>query len=117
MAPEDTYDSRFLAGIDHFNREEFFEAHEVWEDVWNDCEPETRRFYQALIQAAVSLYHGLRGNETGARRLFHSGRRYMQPYRPIYLGLHIDPFWVAIEQRLNDPKAAMPRIDLAEKSA
>lgn len=101
--PPDTADSpdpRFLEGIDLFNRGEFFDAHEVWEDLWRDCGAPDRRFYQALIQAAVALYHFGRGNRTGAARLYHSGRRYMEPYRPAHRGLAIDAFWVAMAAHL-----------------
>ena len=28
------YDPRYLVGIVHFNRGDYFEAHEVWEDLW-----------------------------------------------------------------------------------
>ena len=27
-------DGRFARGIAHFNAQEFFEAHEVWEELW-----------------------------------------------------------------------------------
>ena len=87
------YDPRYLAGILLFNRHEFFEAHEVWEDLWRDCAAEPRRFYQGLIQAAVAVYHGSNGNVPGARRLFESGRRYMSAYPTPYLGLDGTRFW------------------------
>lgn len=96
----DIPDGHFLAGVEHFNRGEFFEAHEVWEDVWQDCPGADRRFYQALIQAAVAIYHFSRNNHAGAARLFHSGRRYMSAYRPMHLGLDIDRFWQAVEAHI-----------------
>ena len=108
MATPEEYDPRYLAGIDHFNREEYFEAHEVWEDLWNDCDSSDRRFHQSLIQAAVALYHWTRGNAVGARRLFLSGRRYMEPYRPWYHGLDVEAFWCAVEARLADALTDSP---------
>jgi predicted metal-dependent hydrolase len=96
----DTPDSRYPEGIAHFNRGEYFEAHEVWEDWWNECPAAERRFAQALIQAAVAVYHFNRGNRAGASRLFHSGRRYMQPYGPVYRGLNVDEFWRTMEAHL-----------------
>ncbi len=87
------YDSRYLAGIVCFNRADYFEAHEVWEALWMECPTAERRFVQSLIQAAVALYHWGRGNTAGADRLFHSARRYMEPYRPRYFGLDIAAFW------------------------
>jgi predicted metal-dependent hydrolase len=108
-------DPRYRAGIDLFNRGDYFEAHEVWEDLWRDCPASERRFYQALIQAAVAVYHFHRGNFTGADRLFHSGRRYMEPYRPQYLGLDIDPFWRQVELHLAHSLTAGVPISLAPR--
>jgi hypothetical protein len=96
------YDPRYLAGVDHFNRGEYFEAHEVWEDLWHDTAGPDRRFYQGLIQAAVAVYHASNGNVPGARRLFHSGRRYMSAFPPRHLGLDISAFWLAMETALAD---------------
>jgi predicted metal-dependent hydrolase len=101
MAAAD-YDPRYLAGIVLFNRRNFFEAHEVWEDIWGDCGSDERRFYQALIQAAVALLHFGNGNLAGARKLFASSRKYMEPYRPAYLGLDVVGFWAAMDQCFAD---------------
>src|SRR5262245_57419384 len=63
MAESETaYDPRYLAGVLFFNRRDFFEAHEVWEDLWQECTGPERKFVQALIQAAVALYHFGNGN-------------------------------------------------------
>jgi hypothetical protein len=101
-------DPRYLDGIALFNRGEYFDAHEVWEDLWRDCPAADRRFYQSLIQAAVAIYHHERGNLTGATRLFQSGRRYMGPYRPTHLGLDVDAFWTGVGRRLFDPTPGPP---------
>jgi predicted metal-dependent hydrolase len=115
----DSPDARFLAGVELFNRGEFFEAHEVWEDLWHECAAPDRRFYQALIQAAVAAYHWGRGNATGASRLYRSGRKYMEPYRPRYRGLDVDAFWDALAAHLagalgepGAPPAPAPKIAL-----
>jgi hypothetical protein len=93
-------DTRYEAGVALFNRGEFFEAHEVWEELWMDCPAAERRFVQALIQAAVAAYHFQRDNYAGAARLFRSGRRYMEPYRPVHRGLDVDGFWTQMESHL-----------------
>ncbi len=102
MAGTAEYDPRYLAGIAEFNRGDYFEAHERWEELWHDTAGPDRRFYQGLIQAAVAVYHAGNGNSRGARRLFHSARRYMSVYGPNHLGLHVTAFWVAIERALAD---------------
>ena len=117
----DSPDARYRAGIELFNRGEFFEAHEVWEDLWHECASADRRFYQALIQAAVAAHHWGRGNAAGANRLYLSGRKYMEPFRPGYMGLSVDDFWDAMARHLagalgetEAPPAPPPTITLEQ---
>jgi predicted metal-dependent hydrolase len=86
------YDPRYLAGILFFNEADFFEAHEVWEDIWQNTPGPERKFFQGLIQAAVALYHFGNGNLRGALKLFHSSRGYLQTFGPSYLGLDLQDF-------------------------
>ncbi|MEZ6071082.1 MAG: DUF309 domain-containing protein [Pirellulales bacterium] len=86
------FDTRYLDGIRYFNECDFFEAHEVWEDLWTDFEGDSRRFYQGLIQAAVALHHFGNGNTRGARKLNESCRKYLDPFRPWHEGLDLDRF-------------------------
>ena len=103
------YDPRYLAGLMLFNEREFFEAHEVWEDLWGDCAGPERRFYQGLIQAAVALHHYGNGNVRGATKLFRTGRAYMEAYGSPFLGLDVTGFWAAMGRCfapiLADPEA------------
>jgi uncharacterized protein len=92
------YDPRYLAGIVLFNRGDFFEAHEVWEDLWMHCTGPERSFYQGLIQAAVGLCHFCNGNLRGAVKLYNSSRDYMAKYGPAYLGLDNALFWRQMER-------------------
>jgi predicted metal-dependent hydrolase len=85
-----SYDPLYIQGIQHFNNREFFDAHEAWEELWTDNKSSSRLFYQGLIQTAVCLHHFGRGNTRGARKLYHSSRRYLDPYRPVHLGLDIE---------------------------
>jgi predicted metal-dependent hydrolase len=86
------YDERYLRGIDHFNRREFFEAHEVWEDLWIETNDDRKAFYHGLIQAAVALHHALRGNAGGARSLYARMRNNLDMFRPDAEGLDVDSF-------------------------
>lgn len=87
------YDERYLAGVLLFNRGDFFEAHEVWEDLWMETSGPEKQFYQGLIQAAVGLCHFCNGNLRGAKKLFHSSREYMAKYATHHNGLDQTVFW------------------------
>jgi predicted metal-dependent hydrolase len=66
-------DEKFQRGILHFNAQEFFEAHEVWEEVWLvEAEPE-KTFLQGIIQIAAAFHHYLRENPDGAESLLAAG--------------------------------------------
>lgn len=84
------YDARYLEGIRLFNDFEFFDAHDVWEELWADYQGPSRKFYQGLIQVAVCLVHFTNGNIHGARKLFDSSRIYLEPYRPFHEGIDLD---------------------------
>src|SRR5438128_8505658 len=91
------YDPRYLAGVVLFNRQDYFEAHESWEDLWSEAHGAERQFYQGLIQAAVGLCHFCNGNLRGALKLYHSSRDYMARYGSAYLGLDNAAFWRHME--------------------
>jgi hypothetical protein len=109
------YDPRYLAGILFFNQHDFFEAHEVWEDLWADSHGDERRFVQGLLQAAVGLYHFSGGNHGGAIKLYRSSRDYMAPCGSPFLGLDADAFWTQMEHCFR-PLLATPAPDRALRS-
>lgn len=62
--------SHYLQGIEYFNAGRYFDAHEVWEEIWLRSSGDSKLFYQMLIQAAVGLHHYERGNTRGARGMY-----------------------------------------------
>ncbi len=56
----------FYRGLDCFNRQFYYECHDLWEEVWGDAKGKEKLFYQALIMSAVSLYHFGNENLEGA---------------------------------------------------
>ena len=84
-----SYDERYLRGVEHFNKQDYFEAHEVWEDLWHATHGESRDFIQGLIQVTSSLHHFQNGNMRGARLLHDSGIELLAPYADVYMGLDL----------------------------
>ncbi len=56
-----------------FDRGEFFDAHELWEEVWRELAGEERLLVQGLIQIAAGLHHRQRGRARPAARLIAKG--------------------------------------------
>jgi hypothetical protein len=73
-------DERYLKFFDLFNERDFYECHEVLEDLWMETVDENRLYYQGLIQTATAFYHLENGNLAGARKLFESGLGYLERY-------------------------------------
>lgn len=61
---------QFSRGAALFNCGGFFEAHEVWEDLWRTMDGAGKKIMQGLIQAAAGAHHLQRGNRRGAEALF-----------------------------------------------
>ena len=114
-ADPSAYEPLYLDGIEKFNACDYFEAHEVWEELWTDYRGPSRKFYQALIQAAVALYHFGNGNLRGARKLHGSVHGYLEPYAPRHLGLDVTAFLAAFDACLAEVASSTaedPRAEL-----
>ena len=77
----------FRRGIDLFNQDEFFECHEVLEELWTPTRQPERWFLQSLIHFAVAFYHHRRGNRAGAVRQLNKGLKKIQGYLPAWGGI------------------------------
>ena len=86
--------SLFRQGIELFNRGEFYDCHEVLEEVWTPTKQPERWFLQSLIHFAVGFYHHQRDNKIGAVRQLAKGLRKIQGYLPAWGGVRT----AAIEQ-------------------
>ena len=91
-------DEKFQRGISHFNAQEFFEAHEVWEEIWLvEAEPE-KTFLQGIIQIAAAFHHYCRENPDGAESLLAAGIVKLLRFQADYRGLAIEDLRAAAKQ-------------------
>ena len=65
--------SSLVAGIELFNAQKFWHAHEAWERLWLAATGDEKTFLQGLIQLAAAYHHVQRGTFRGAIRLFEAG--------------------------------------------
>ena len=88
MVPEEApLTHEFERGVELFNAQEFYECHEVLEDVWRPSEGAVRIFLQALIHFAVGFYHHQQGNRTGAELQLGKALRKLAGFLPAYQGI------------------------------
>jgi nucleoside-diphosphate-sugar epimerase len=66
---DDPYVSALEHGARLFNREQFFEAHEVWEEIWKRESGDRRLLIHGLIQAAAAYVKWQRGEPSGTAKL------------------------------------------------
>lgn len=108
--PEE-YEEKYLEGLRLFNEEEFFECHDVLEELWSEVLGDDKKFYQGLIQASVALFHFGNENLGGARKLYHASREKLEPYGDYHLGLDLKTFLADFQfcfQELLDATGAYP---------
>jgi len=84
-------DPRFIRGLELFNQRDFYECHEIIEELWLETKPDPHSaLYKGVIQAAGALYQWERGYLGGAYRLFLSSVNYLGPYGAGALGLNVE---------------------------
>ena len=82
----------FARGLELFNRSEFYEAHEVLEDVWRSETGPHKLFLQGLIQVSVALHHHSTGNVIGARSVLARASRNLHSYPDDYFNFDLRQF-------------------------
>lgn len=93
----------FQKGLDLFNEELFFEAHEVWEELWKlETDPD-KKFIQGLIMAAGHFVHLQKKNWSGAQgtALKAQHKLGIQPASKHYDLIDLMPLIAAIDYNLN----------------
>jgi predicted metal-dependent hydrolase len=91
-------EEKFQRGILHFNAAEFFEAHEVWEEMWlEEAEPE-KTFLQGIIQIAAAFHHYCRENTDGTEALLAAGIVKLSRFPAVHRGLAIEELRSAAKQ-------------------
>jgi len=98
----------YLDGIALFNDHEFFEAHEVWEDIWHEAYGTKFEFYQGMIQCAVALEHYARSNPRGVVSLYDSYRRHFKDVPDVFMGLDVKSFLEKMHDALRPVLEANP---------
>ena len=90
MNEEEKKDLLFQQGLDHYKSNDYFEAHESWEDLWSDYYLKDRKFIQGLIQLSVSFVHLKNGNMIGAKNLLKKSKEKFLDYVKEHRSINIE---------------------------
>lgn len=86
-------------GGDLYDDGMYWEAHEVWEEVWRRRKglPD-RDFLKGMIQGAAGMWHLSQGNYKGALSVLGRAIDYLEPYLPSREGIDVDGYRTALRE-------------------
>ncbi|KGF89709.1 MULTISPECIES: DUF309 domain-containing protein [Prochlorococcus] len=92
-------DSLFVA-LNLFNNQQWYEAHDAFEEIWNYVDGDERQVIQGILQVSVSQFHLSKGNLNGATILLGEGLGRIKTRTKINLGIDLDSFCLCLEDLL-----------------
>lgn len=99
--PSSRYDPRYVGYFECFNRELFYEAHDVLEELWlaSRDTPEAR-YYQGLIMATGAFVHFQNDRPKAASNLLRAAIERLKPFGRAHLGFAVGAFVACLESWL-----------------
>jgi uncharacterized protein len=88
----DELPEQYREGLRLFNEEEFFECHDVLEELWSETVGPERKFLQGLIQASIALFHFGNENFGGAKKLYLSATKNLDFHGDEFMGIKLGQF-------------------------
>jgi hypothetical protein len=108
-APQTTaYPDDYLAGIQLFNEQHFWHAHEQWEACWLKTQDPEARFYKGIIQSAAALVKWQQGNLYGMRLNWAKSQSRLAGLPSPFLGLDVDRFCRMMQQFVEAQSQSQP---------
>ena len=93
------HESLFIA-LNLFNKHEWYEAHDTFEEIWNSVDGDERQVIQGILQVSVSQFHLSKGNLNGATILLGEGLGRIKSRTKINLGIDLELFCQCLEDLL-----------------
>ncbi len=94
------FEQTFLDALNLFNNAKWYEAHDAFEDIWNNLDGDERQIIQGILQVAVSQFHLSKGNHNGATILLGEGLGRIKNRTNINLGIDLKSFCESLEDLL-----------------
>jgi predicted metal-dependent hydrolase len=111
MSDPDSWLEALRQGRSAFNRGEFFDAHERWEEAWHQLVGPPRVMVQGLIQIAAGLHHLQQGRPRPGVRLLAKGLEKLRGGSPMLLAdLRVDSLSGAVARLLAELESFPGRV-------
>jgi uncharacterized protein len=96
----------------------YWEAHEVWEEVWRRRKGRPDRdFLKGMIQGAAGMWHLSQRNYKGALSVLGRAIAYLEPYRPSREGVDVEAFSGALRRARSASARALETGDVPQVEA
>ena len=90
MSDREKMEELYLMGLEAYHKEDYFDAHEYWEDLWSEYYFDDKRFIQGLIQLSVSFFHLQNDNLNVAKWLIRKSIETLDGYNGLQRNIDID---------------------------
>ncbi len=109
----------FWQGVEQFNAERFFDAHESWEAIWVRAPEPDKTFLQGITQVSAAFHHHSKGNYAGAITLLQQGLEKLEQFPADYRGVNLAKLreeagqWLQIiaRRKAHGRQGARPKIE------
>jgi uncharacterized protein len=91
------FQESLVQGIQLFNQQEYYEAHEAWEAGWIDELADERLMLQGLIQVAAGFYKLQVGAPVGTVKLLDQGLKKLRGFVGKSLGVELEKLLPEVE--------------------
>ena len=95
-----SFQDALLNAVNLFNNNEWYEAHDAFEEIWNSVDGDERQVIQGILQVSVSQFHLSKGNLNGATILLGEGLGRIKTRTKINLGIDLESFCRCLEDLL-----------------
>ena len=96
-----SFEDSFKFALNLFNNHQWYEAHDAFEEIWNNVNGDERQVIQGILQVSVSQFHLSKGNLNGATILLGEGLGRIKTRTNINLGIDLESFCQSLEDLLH----------------
>jgi predicted metal-dependent hydrolase len=101
----------YTTAIIHFNSQQWYAAHDGFEELWYEASGDLRELLQGIIQVSVAEYHLDNGNTRGSILLMAEGLNHLDSSQSLVTGYDLARLRDLVRQRLC---ALQSQVDLVD---